>query len=53
VVFSRVHRIWVDDAVIAPDAKGRPRVDPALLDPLARLGTGLYASLGPAVKQPG
>lgn len=50
VVLARVHRVWVDDAVVGEDAKGRPRVDATLLDPLLRLGAGSYASMGPTVR---
>jgi flavin reductase (DIM6/NTAB) family NADH-FMN oxidoreductase RutF len=46
VVLARVHRLWVDDAVIDEDAKGRVRVDATLLDPLLRLGAGHYAAMG-------
>lgn len=45
IVLSRIERIWVDPAVVGEDAKGRLRVDAALLDPLARLGAGEYAGL--------
>jgi flavin reductase (DIM6/NTAB) family NADH-FMN oxidoreductase RutF len=46
VVIARVHRVWIDDAVVTEDAKGRLRVDATLLDPLLRLGVGMYAALG-------
>jgi flavin reductase (DIM6/NTAB) family NADH-FMN oxidoreductase RutF len=46
VVLARIHRVWVDDAVVTEDAKGRPRVDATLLDPLLRLGAGDYAAMG-------
>lgn len=52
MALSRVHRVWVDDVAVDVDAKGRIRIDPAALDPLARLGAGLYASLGPAFVAP-
>ena len=51
VVLSRVHRVWVDDAVVTEDAKGRAKVDAMLLDPLLRLGAGDYAAMG-AVARP-
>lgn len=50
VVLARVHRIWVDDAAVGEDAKGRPRVDATLLDPLLRLGAGSYARMGPTMR---
>ena len=46
LVFARVHRIWVDDAVVGEDEKGRSRIDPVGLDPLLRLGGGQYAAMG-------
>jgi len=46
MALSRVHRVWVDDVAVGVDAKGRVRIDPVALDPLGRLGAGLYASLG-------
>lgn len=50
VVLARVHRIWVDDAAISEDAKGRPLIDPTILDPLLRLGAGLYTRMGPTMR---
>jgi len=50
LVLSRLHRVWVDDAVVIEDAKGRPRVDATRLDPLVRLGAGEYAAIGPVDK---
>jgi flavin reductase (DIM6/NTAB) family NADH-FMN oxidoreductase RutF len=50
VVLSRIERVWVDDAVVVEDAKGRPRVDATLLDPLLRLGAGDYAAMGPTAR---
>jgi flavin reductase (DIM6/NTAB) family NADH-FMN oxidoreductase RutF len=47
IVISRVHVLWVDDMAVTRDAKGRVRLDPIALDPLARLGAGQYAGLGP------
>jgi flavin reductase (DIM6/NTAB) family NADH-FMN oxidoreductase RutF len=52
VVLARVHRVWIDDAVVTEDAKGRPRVDATMLDPLLRLGAGDYAAMG-ATARPG
>jgi flavin reductase (DIM6/NTAB) family NADH-FMN oxidoreductase RutF len=50
VVLSRVHRVWVDDAAVGEDAKGRMAIDATLLDPLLRLGAGAYAALGSTVR---
>jgi flavin reductase (DIM6/NTAB) family NADH-FMN oxidoreductase RutF len=46
MALSRVHQVWVDDVAVGVDAKGRVFIDPVALDPLARLGAGLYAPLG-------
>jgi len=46
VVLARVHVVWVDDAAAGLDHRGRPRVDAVALDPLMRLGAGIYASMG-------
>jgi flavin reductase (DIM6/NTAB) family NADH-FMN oxidoreductase RutF len=46
IVLARVHHVWVDDAVVGEDAKGRVHVDATLLDPLLRLGAGTYAGMG-------
>ena len=51
LVLARVRLVWVDDAAVEEDAKGRPRLDPRRLDPLARLGAGVYGRLG-AVDRP-
>ena len=50
LVVSRVHRVWLDDAVAVEGRPGSQLVDPAALDPLARLGAGLYAGLGTPVR---
>lgn len=46
LVLARVGRMWVDDAVTTVDAKGRLCIDPRAVDPLARLGAGMYAAIG-------
>jgi flavin reductase (DIM6/NTAB) family NADH-FMN oxidoreductase RutF len=50
VVISRISVLWVDDVAVSADAKGRIRLDPVALDPLARLGGGQYAGLGPPIR---
>jgi len=50
VVLARVHVVWVDDAAVGEDHRGRPSVDAVLLDPLLRLGVGRYAALGPTAR---
>jgi flavin reductase (DIM6/NTAB) family NADH-FMN oxidoreductase RutF len=46
LILGQVHRVFVDDALIAEDAKGRARIDTERLGPLARLGGEQYAELG-------
>jgi flavin reductase (DIM6/NTAB) family NADH-FMN oxidoreductase RutF len=53
LVVARVHRVWLDDAVVTEDRSGGPRIAPGGLDPLARLGSGLYAGLGDPVRPAG
>jgi len=50
VVLARLHVVWVDDAMVVEDHRGRPLVDATLLDPLLRLGAGSYAGMGPTAK---
>ena len=45
VIFGEVRRLWVDDAAVTI-AGGRTKIDPAALDPLARLGGKTYSGLG-------
>lgn len=53
LVVARVHRAWLDDAVATEDRPGSQVVDAGRLDPLARLGTGGYAGLGPVLHPTG
>ena len=53
LVVSRVHRVWLDDEVAVEDRPGSQLVDPVGLDPLARLGTGLYAGIDAPVRPTG
>jgi flavin reductase (DIM6/NTAB) family NADH-FMN oxidoreductase RutF len=50
LMISRVHVVWVDDAVAGSDAKGRVAVDALALDPLARLGAGSYGALASSLR---
>ena len=50
VVLARLHVVWVDDATVGEDHRGRPLVDATLLDPLLRLGAGDYAGMGATAK---
>jgi flavin reductase (DIM6/NTAB) family NADH-FMN oxidoreductase RutF len=46
MVISRVELLWVDDAAVSADHRGRTRFDVVALDPLGRLGAGQYAPIG-------
>jgi len=50
VVLARLHTLWVDDAAVGEDHRGRPLVDAVALDPLLRLGAGRYAAMGPTAE---
>ncbi len=50
MVIAHVTDLWVDDDVTVQDAEGNARIDPVSLDPLARLGGGLYAAIGAPFK---
>ncbi len=46
MILGRVKQIYIDDAVIEIDAKGRFKLDTAKLDPIARLGASEYMACG-------
>ncbi|MAM88651.1 flavin reductase family protein [Allohahella sp. A8] len=46
LVLCEVKQLYVDNAVMTVDDKGRPLIDALKADPLCRLGGGQYASLG-------
>lgn len=50
VVFARIERLWMRDDIVSRDDKGRLVVDVARYDPLARVGRGGYARLGPVFR---
>jgi flavin reductase (DIM6/NTAB) family NADH-FMN oxidoreductase RutF len=50
VVFAEISKINISDAVIGHDEKGRISVNPVLVDPLLRLGNGVYGKLGSTKK---
>jgi flavin reductase (DIM6/NTAB) family NADH-FMN oxidoreductase RutF len=45
LILGKINRIWIDEEVISQN-KGRMIIDPAKVDPLARLGGNHYAHLG-------
>ena len=50
VVFAEISKIEISDKVIGRDEKDRLTVDPILVDPLLRLGSGYYGKLGSTKK---
>ena len=50
VVLARVTDVWLDDAIVGEDAKGRVKVDAVALDALGRLGGGEYITSGEVIK---
>lgn len=46
LILGEITRMFVDDAVIADDGKGRTTIDAAKVNPVARLSAGNYAGLG-------
>lgn len=46
LVLGEIMRMFVDDAVIADDDKGRAAINAAKVNPVARLSAGNYAGLG-------
>lgn len=46
LLLGEVRQLYVDDGLVVADPNGRPIIDSAKLDPLARLGGNNYASLG-------
>lgn len=52
LIFGRVRRIHIDDALVSEDGRGRIQVDTLALDPLARLGADEYATLGEILRVP-
>ncbi len=52
LILGRVERLFIDDGVLVPDAKGRARVAADRVDPLARLGADEYGTLGETLRIP-
>jgi flavin reductase (DIM6/NTAB) family NADH-FMN oxidoreductase RutF len=52
LVFARITKVWVADEAVSRDAKDRIVIDPAIVDPLLRLGAGKYASMGSVIPTP-
>ncbi len=52
LIFGQVRNIFIDDAVVDADERGRLLVDAQKLDPLGRLGGAEYATLGERLAVP-
>lgn len=50
LIFLRIERVWVQDDIISHDAEGRLLIEIDRFDPLARVGRGGYAGLGPVTR---
>ena len=46
IVFASLKHLYLDDAVVGKDAKGRLKVDGTAVDPIGRLGGGEYLAAG-------
>jgi flavin reductase (DIM6/NTAB) family NADH-FMN oxidoreductase RutF len=46
LIFGKIEQLYLADEITTLDQKSRLKVETSLLDPLARLGGGEYASLG-------
>ncbi len=52
LLLGLVRAIYVDDAAVTTDAKGRTKIDAARIDPLGRLGGGEYSTMEGIVNVP-
>ena len=50
ILLLTMKRLFISDAAVATDAKGRMKVLAQVIDPLARLGANEYAGLGDIIK---
>lgn len=50
LILGEVHRVFVDDAVIGEDAKGRQKIHADRIRPVSRLGASEYATFGEVVR---
>lgn len=48
LVIARASVVWVRDDAVHKDGRGRVRIDPSVIDPLARLGSGRFSTIVPA-----
>ncbi len=52
LIFGEVTQVYIDDAVIENDAKGRMQVMAEKVDPIGRLGGGEYTTFGEKINIP-
>jgi flavin reductase (DIM6/NTAB) family NADH-FMN oxidoreductase RutF len=52
LIFGRVGALYLDDTVVHEDPRGRLKVSAERLEPVARLGAGEFAQLGPVHRLP-
>jgi len=52
LLLGLVRSVYVDDAAVTTDAKGRTKIDAARIDPLGRLGGGEYSTMEGVVTVP-
>ncbi len=50
IVIGQIHALYIDDAVVDTDPKGRLKIHADKLDPVCRLGAGEYARLGEIIR---
>ncbi len=49
ILFATLKHLYLDDAVVSQDAKGRLKVNAEAVDPIGRLGGGEYFSAGESI----
>lgn len=52
LLLGRVNSLYVDDAAVTTDAKGRTKIDATRLDPLGRLGGSEYSTMEGVISIP-
>lgn len=52
LIIGEVKQVFIDDAVVATDAKGRMQVQAEKVDPIGRLGGGEYTTFGEKISIP-
>jgi len=52
LILGEVQSVYVDDAAVITDAKGRTKIDARRIEPLGRLGGGEYTTFGEVIDIP-